>query len=172
MADMELPELVAVCPSCGSEFQPHVTHCIDCGTQTRSSWAAPELLPRTGREAPGALLPPLPPEAPASMFRASSAEWVKKLEGILARNGVPCRLDVYDPSERPLRTYAVWVLEADLERAAQLEQELLRIEVPDWAETSPELPSADQCPACGSSVFLDEPECPSCGLGLDGEGWS
>ena len=38
MRDMELPEIVAVCPSCGSEFQPHVMHCIDCGTPTRSCY--------------------------------------------------------------------------------------------------------------------------------------
>jgi hypothetical protein len=171
MADMELPELVAVCPSCGSEFQPHVTCCIDCGSQTRSSWAAPEL-PRPGREAPDALLPPLSPETPASMVRASTAEWAKKLEALLARNGIPCRLDLYDPSERPPRTYTVWVAEADLERAAELDHELLLIEVPDYAETFSELPPADKCPACGSPVSLDDAECPSCGLALEGEGWS
>ena len=164
---MELPELVAVCPSCGSEFQPHVTHCIDCGAETRSSWAAPEM-PRTRPGEPDALLPPLPPETPASLVRASSADWVKKLEGLLSKNGIRSRLDVYDPSERPLRTYAVWVAEADLDRAAELEQELLLIEVPDWKETFPELPPADECPACGSPVSLDDAECPSCGLALDG----
>jgi hypothetical protein len=170
MTDMELPELVAVCPSCGSEFQPHVTHCLDCGAQTRSSWAAPEL-PRAGPEAPEVSPLPLPPETAAVMARAGTAHWVKKLEGVLARNGIPCRLDVYDPSERPPLTYGVWVAEADLERAIELDHQLLLTEVPDFAETFPELPPADVCPACGSAVSSQDAECPSCGLALDGAGW-
>jgi ribosomal protein L32 len=168
MMDMELPEIVAVCPSCGSEFQPHVTHCLDCGTQTRSSYAAPEL-PRTRRQEAPAVSPlPLPPDTPAAMVRASSADWVKKLEGVLAKNGIPCRLDIYDPKERPARTYAAWVAEADLDRATELEHELLRAEIPDYDETFPELPPADVCPACGSAVSSDDAECPSCGLALNG----
>jgi hypothetical protein len=97
---------------------------------------------------------------------------VKKLEGVLAKNGIPCRLDVHDPKERPTRTYGVWVAEADLERAVELEHELLRSEVPDWDETFPALPSADECPACGSRVSSEDAECPSCGLALEGAGWS
>ena len=167
MTDMELPEIVAVCPSCGSEFQPHVTHCLDCGAQTRSSYAAPEL-PRTRREAPD--VPPLPlaPEVPAALVRASSADWVKKVEGVLARNGIPCRLDVHDPAERPTRTYAIWVAEGDLDRATELEHELLRAEIPDYDETFPALPSADVCPACGSAVSSEDAGCPSCELALNG----
>lgn len=172
MTDMELPELVAVCPSCGSEFQPHVTHCIDCGAPTRSSWAAPEL-PRARRQEASVVSPlPLPPETPADLVSASSADWVKKLEDVLARNGIPCRLDVYDPSECPTRTYAVWVAEADLGRATELENELLRAEIPDYDETFPQLPPAGVCPACGSPVSPSDAECPTCGLALDGAAWS
>ena len=170
MPDMELPEIVAVCPSCGSEFQPHVTHCLDCGTPTRSAYAAPELPPRAQREESDVDPSPLPlsPDTPAALVQASSADWVKKLEGVLARNGIPCRLDVYDPSERPISTYAVWVAEADLERATELENELLRAEIPDYDETFPELPPAGICPACGSAVSSEDAECPSCGLALQG----
>lgn len=168
MTDMELPELVAVCPSCGSEFQPHVTRCIDCGTPTRSAYAAPELPPRDRREVPDVSPLPLPPETPAAMARAGTAHWVKILEGALAKKGIPCRLDIYDPKERPTLTYAVWVAEADLERAIALDHELLRAEIPDYDETFPELPAADVCPACGSAVSSDDAECPSCGLALSG----
>lgn len=171
MTDMELPEIVAVCPSCGSEFQPHVMRCLDCGAPTRSSYAAPELLPR-GRqdrqEEADLSLPPLPPDAPAAMARAGTAHWVKMLEGVLAKNGIPCRLEIYDPAERPTLTYAVWVPEADLERAIALDHELLLTEVPGFAETFPELPPADVCPACGSAVSSADAECPSCGLALNG----
>ena len=170
MNGMELPEIVAVCPSCGSEFQPHVTHCLDCGTPTRSSHAAPELPPRIRRENPDVLVSPLPlsPETPAALATASSADWAKELEGVLARNGIPCRLDIHDPKERPTRTYAVWVAEDDLDRARELERELQRAKIPDYDETFPELPPADVCPACGSAVSSEDEECPSCGLALSG----
>jgi len=32
------PIPIRVCPSCGSEFQPHVTQCLDCGTPTVAGW--------------------------------------------------------------------------------------------------------------------------------------
>ena len=165
MSDMQMPELVAVCPDCGSEFQPHVTRCIDCGAQTRSTWAAPDL-PRVEREQVAVFGFSLPPDSEASAVRITSdLGWAKRLGSLLEQRGVPCRIDVgYDASGSP--HYAVCVAEGDLERAEELDREHLRVEMPDGAAFT-ELPPADECPACGSHVSFDETECPSCGLVLD-----
>ena len=61
-----------VCPECGSEFQPHVKVCIDCGAATVSPEAA-----RTGDlNEPGDL--PLD-EAEAIHIRTNELEWIESL---------------------------------------------------------------------------------------------
>lgn len=165
MSDMQMPELVAVCPDCGSEFQSHVTRCIDCGAQTRSTWASPDL-PRVEREQVAAFGFSLPADSEASAVRITSdLGWAKRLGSLLERRGVPCRINVdYDASENP--NYAVCVKEEDLDRANEIDREHLQIEMPGGAGYT-ELPPADECPACGSHVSFEETECPSCGLVLD-----
>lgn len=164
MSDLQRAEIVAVCPDCGSEFQSRVTRCIDCGAPTKSFWTAD--LHRLQREEEVAAFGlSLPRDSPASVIRVADLEWAKRLGSFLERRGVPSRIEVHDFSEYPLR-YSVCVAEADVERAFELDREHMRIEVPGAAFT--ELPPADECPACGSRVSLDEAECPSCGLVLDG----
>lgn len=157
---------VVVCPRCGSEFQPHVTHCLDCGAPTQSSWAL-DLSPKGSAQRAFTL----PPECrDAVVVRSGELEWAESFGSFLAQHGIPWRLEIYDRSDSTRRRvrYEVCVSERDLERALELEQEHLLLENPELAEEFIALPSTDQCPACGSRVSPERSECPSCGLALDG----
>lgn len=167
MSDIQLPEIVAVCPSCGSEFQPHVTRCIDCGTQTRSSWAAPER-PRVVRavEEMPAFGFSLPRDVEATVVRIVDLGWAERLGRLLETRGVPCRIEVQDPVAAPF-SYSVCVAEADFQRALEIDREHMRTEMPEAGFI--ELPPGDVCPACGARGAFEEEGCPSCGLGFEGD---
>jgi len=165
---MELPydPEVVVCPNCGSEYQLHVTHCIDCGTPTQpSSWAVTnprqeEVEPRAGS---------LPPESPAVVLRTTTLGWATMLGEFLKDEGIPIRIEATEVSAKGAR-YCVCVAEGDLHRAREVDNEVILRELGDGADAFVELPSIDQCPACGARVSLDSAECPSCGLVVGGQG--
>jgi hypothetical protein len=158
---------VVVCPNCGSEYQLHVTHCIDCGTPTQSGWTFTDLhrkqLARRGFS--------LPPESQDSIaVRGGDLQWAESFGSFLEEHGIPWRLEVIERTEFPTKRfyYFVHVAEGDLGRAVELDQEYLLLENPGLAAEFIDLPSTDQCPACGSRVSPESAECQSCGLALNG----
>lgn len=157
---------VVVCPECGSEYQLHVTHCIDCGTPTQSGWGSTDL----GRQELARRALRLPEDQDSFVVRGGELEWAKSFGSFLEEHGIPWRLEVEKAEHSDRLSYWVHVAERDLDRARELEQEHLLLENPVLAAEfrELELPSADQCPACGSPVSMDSSECPSCGLALDG----
>ena len=158
--DLRYDTDVVLCPNCGSEFQPHVTHCIDCGTPTQSGLSLTDRqrieLARRGFS--------LPPASEAFSVRIAELGWAEKLGNLLEENGIPCRLEVFEDSRRHIE-YSVCVAAEDFERALELDREHLLKEVPDFAAALSDLSfSADQCPACSAQVSSESTECQSCGL--------
>lgn len=157
--DMEMDPDVLVCPSCGSEFQLHVTHCIDCGAPTRpAAWV--DRRPKPNEPPP---FFSLSREAEARILRDDDFDGVQSLGVFLEENGVPCRIESLERMGRHLR-YAVCVAESDYDRATELDREHFRRRVPDVDPSFGHLPATDQCPACGSRLTSHDVECPGCGL--------
>lgn len=165
---MRLPydDDVAVCPECRSEYQLHVTRCIDCGAPTRSGLGLRSLY----REEPGKRVFSLPPEREDAMVvRSDALQWAESFGSFLDERGIPWRIEVKDLeiSGRRHYLYSVCVAASDLDRAIELEQEHLLLENPALAAELIDLPSTDQCPACRSLISQESSECRSCGLALD-----
>ncbi|HEX7184175.1 MAG TPA: hypothetical protein VF756_20270 [Thermoanaerobaculia bacterium] len=156
--NMDMDPDVLVCPNCGSEFQLHVTHCIDCGTQTKPvSWVGRP--PRRDEPAP---FFSLPREAEAQILRDDYLDGAQSLGRFLEEHGIACRIDpVGDPI---YHRYGVCVAADDYDRAKELDREHMLQLVPDADPSFGELPSTDQCPACGAWLSSHEVECPGCGL--------
>ena len=154
-----------VCSDCGSEFQAHVTRCIDCGAPTRPAEAGGE--PQRKEKPPFSLSR----ESPArGLCQETGLGRAESLASFLEEHGIPCRIEVSEVDELKFRhsAYLICVADVDLERASELRHEHLLIENPEIAEElDTSLPEIDQCPACGSRVSADSSECPSCGLVLD-----
>lgn len=160
--NMEMDPDVLICPNCGSEFQLHVTHCIDCGTQTKPlSWVGRP--PRQDEPPP---FFSLSREAAAQILRDDYLDGAQSLGRFLEENGIACRIDRLDGAGHHLR-YAVCVSQGDYDRALELDREHIRQLVPDADPSFGELPSTDQCPACGAWLSSHEAECPGCGLVLE-----
>jgi predicted amidophosphoribosyltransferase len=155
--DMDIDPDVLVCPNCGSEFQLHVTHCIDCGTPTKPlSWVGRP--PRQDEPPP---FFSLSRDAEAQILRVSSLEEAQIVGRFLEEHEVSCRIDPYDP---PHLRYGVCVAAEDYDRAMELDLEHMRQLIPDADPSFGELPSTDRCPACGAWLSSHEIECPGCGL--------
>ena len=63
--------------------------------------------------------------------------------------------------------WAVYVRAADIERAREIDREVIREVMPDVPEDfDPSAHDTGQCPACGEPVTEGATECPECGLAL------
>jgi ribosomal protein L40E len=156
------PMHIQVCPQCGSEFQPHVTQCIDCGSATETRLESP----LAGLEAAAPEVRDdlsVPTEDDACSVRVGDFDAARDLAAWLEEHGVSCRVRRH-PANR--RAYTVWVAPEDLERALALDREQFAAQVPDAPDMPIELP-ADRCPACGAQLAPTAPECPDCGLVVD-----
>jgi ketosteroid isomerase-like protein/ribosomal protein L40E len=151
-----------VCPECGSEFQPNVTHCIDCGALTVSP----------GSVAPGAATPSAPIAAASPpvrdpddvSVRTDTLDWIEGLQALFKREGIASRIyPVVDLSPRDTR-YEIAVAPRDARRAFALDREFLQGRLGDDEIELAEIPPPGVCPYCGSEAPADSTECPRCGL--------
>jgi ketosteroid isomerase-like protein len=149
-----------VCSQCGSEFQPHVTNCVDCGAATTSpGGAAIRLVPA-----------PLPPvrDPEDVRVRTDDLEWIEGLQAIFERQGIGSRIyPVVDRSRQSSRNstrYEIVVAPRDAKRAFALDREFLQGRLGDDEIELSEIPPPGICPYCGSEAPADSTECPSCGL--------
>lgn len=153
---------IQVCPKCGSEFQPHVTHCIDCGGATETRLESP--LSGLGAAAPGERDDlSAPSEGEACSVRVGDFDAARDLAAWLEEHGLSCRVRRHSADRH--HHYTVWVAPEDLERALALDREQFAARVPEAPDMPIELP-ADRCPACGAQLAT-APECPDCGLVVD-----
>ena len=154
-----------LCPSCGDEFVHSATRCGSCDVDL------------VGADTP---LDPVRDQLPASdelvPLRAENAAWVDSLGARLAREEIPCRVEVLDGAggrgpRGSDHSLVLLVRRQDLERAREIDHALLRSQLPDMPEdVDTSVSETEHCPACGSSIAEDATECPDCGLGFDAPG--
>src|SRR5258706_8402725 len=142
-----------VCSKCGSEFQPHVTHCIDCGAATAPPRAT---IPSPAK--PKLLL--LTSDSGDVSVRTANLDWIESLQELFEEHGIDSRVQ---PVEGSQDQYEVLVAPEDAKRAFVLDRELLQERLDDGTELS-EIPPPGVCPYCRTEVDESCVECPRCGL--------
>ncbi|NRA07664.1 MAG: hypothetical protein HRU02_05845 [Myxococcales bacterium] len=154
------------CPRCRCEYLRNVLECADCGV---------ELVPEYSLEALGR--EEMPPIAELTCIRSASVGWAQALSQRLSEAGISHRIEAVPDEARgesvrgepdALLPYGVWVREADLPAAREVDENFLRSQIPDLPEDlSAHEPAGDeQCPACGTAVSPNAQECSDCGLVL------
>jgi len=154
------------CPRCRCEYLGSVLECADCGVQLVSEHALEQVQHDT-----------LPPIQELACIRAASVGWAQGLSRLLSRAGISHRIEAVPQDGEgesvrgepdALLPYGVWVLEADLPAAREVDEAFLRSQIPDLPHDlpGPEPAGDEQCPACGTAVSSDVEECPDCGLVL------
>ena len=150
---------IRYCPACREEYQPHMTHCLDCGgaLKERLDGEAPEYHPTPEGEAEGESRPP-PGEYRRVGDGGLSAQVAEPLVRGFAEAGIPVRVESLG--------YGLCLSVRDEDRAAVvavLVREGLMPNQPD--ETGPTVAAeGGPCPACGAHLDPGRVECPECGL--------
>jgi hypothetical protein len=147
-----------VCPGCEGEYLPSVEVCRDCGLPL--VWEGDARKPRGGE---GLVLPH---GEGLVLIREAELGWAMGLGRALAGEGIPHRLDPATRAGSGAR-WAVWVGAQNASRAAEVDAEYARSELPDVGAAPSEqgvTPSEDRCPACGEALAADAGECAECGL--------
>ena len=156
---MELPS--KVCPACRVEYVPSALECSDC----RVALVDPAALPdpaEAGLSAASDLTP----------IRVENGRWIQALAACLDEAGIAHRVEAAaaPPGRHSGPLFALFVRPEDEAPARAVDAEVLRRELPELAELrgADVERGEDACPACGSAVRADAPECPDCGLNFDG----
>jgi hypothetical protein len=159
-----------VCPKCGSEFQPHVQTCIDCGAATVSAsdlagQALPEPKPSLGSRFS------LSEDREAIRTPSRDVEGAEDFGMFLERHGVPCRLEEMEEPTAPAAfrkrmppRFHVCVAPEDAARTLELMRRYDQIQIRGTGMRFQELPPPGVCPACGTEAGEDVEWCPECGL--------
>jgi ketosteroid isomerase-like protein len=152
-----------VCPECGSEFQPHIKACIDCGAAT--------VPPGTARTRGPNELGDVPvDETGAVHIRTDELEWIESLRELFEQHGISCWIHPVESSGRPQRyrqqKYRILVAKEDERLAFELDGELLRQRLGDEGEDLVEVSAPGICPSCHAQLPAGAVECRSCGLML------
>jgi ketosteroid isomerase-like protein len=153
-----------VCSKCGSEFQPHVKECIDCGAPTVPPGAA-----RTPREeepekeAAAELELPLSQDPEVTVLYTGGLLWAEELKKRCEAQGIPGWIE-----EEPMgsgEVYRLYVPRRNFKRAHDIDRQYLQEEVPEVAGLA-EVPPPGICPFCHQRLPAGALECPGCGLVL------
>jgi ketosteroid isomerase-like protein len=151
-----------VCPECGSEFQPHIKACIDCGAAT----VPPEAARARVRDRPAASPPGEDEDDEEEIaIRAEELEWIEDLRELFERHGISSRIEALSSSYHQHRC-KILVARQDALRAFELDRELLRERLGEEGADLAELPPAGACPFCSSTLPAGTVECPGCRLRL------
>lgn len=152
-----------VCPECLCEFIASTETCSDCDVLL----VHPDDIVEESEEHE------LPPISELVAIRIASVEWIRGFSEVLQDADIPHRVGPPpDPGKKAAaerRSHelgmAIYVLPDDHEQAVVIDNEFLRSQIPDAAESDGGMQSdADGCPACGEAVGPDDAECGSCGL--------
>jgi hypothetical protein len=149
------------CPECGEEYQPHVTHCLDCGSPLKEKLEGEVVVLEAPLEETA---PDLPPGEYARVAHGLSAGTAEPLVRLFVAAGIPVKVESVG--------YGL-TLSARLEDhpavIAILEREGVLPAQPDGS--APAIAQeGGPCPACGASLAPGIVECAECGLTLGGSG--
>jgi hypothetical protein len=160
-----MPMPPKVCPECGEEYLHTASVCVHCEVP---------LVLEGERPAPGAA-EELPPASKLVCVRAASVGWAMSLSEYLVEAGIPHRVQAAESDEeegsrrKPGQNlpYGVFVLAEHAQQAAQIDLDHTDRQIPDIPEDFGQTEiSADDCPACGTSISPTATECSDCGLTL------
>jgi len=101
------------------------------------------------------------------LVRSAPLDWVHALAERLDEAGIARHVNPIGERRATDSTWGVYVREADLERALELDRVVMRELMPDVPEDfDPSTLDTNQCPACSEPVSEGASECPGCGLAL------
>ena len=109
----------------------------------------------------------LVPGEALELLRSATLDWVHALAERLDAAEIPCQVNALDEKRSRDGTWAVYVRPGDLERAREIDAELLHEVVPDIPEGfEPASLDTGRCPACEEPIAEGASECAGCGLAL------
>jgi hypothetical protein len=101
------------------------------------------------------------------LLRSAQLPWIHSLAERLDESGIPREVKPMDERRASDSTWAVYVREADLARAREVDRDVMREVMPDLPEDfDPSTLDTSRCPACSEPVLEGMAECPECGLAL------
>lgn len=148
-----------ICPDCATEYLPHVEKCADCGAVLLLHEEYGKALAERERRRELVV-------DKVVAVREGDLKWMRELESVLARSGIPCAV-ISDPScgKSCRGTYSIVVPPEDAGRAQDRIEEYF-MELHPELRTSRELQNEGRCPACSSPVGAHDRVCADCGLTL------
>ena len=149
---------IKICPDCNAEFFHHVQNCTDCGTALVLPEENQKIQDERGKCKEKLLDNAVP-------VKEGDLDWIDELYNMLLDASVPCVMKANIGCGCSGHPYALLVSKEDAERANDLIEEHYAKVHPE-IEASNELANQGKCPACGSDVSPDDPECRDCGLTL------
>jgi len=150
--------LIKICPECNTEFFQHVQNCTDCG----ASLVLPEENRKIQDEREKCKDKLLDNAVP---IKEGDLDWIDELYNMLLDASVTCVIKANLGCGCSGHPYSLLVSTEDAERANDLIEEHYAKVHPE-IEASNELVNQGKCPACGSPVGPNDPECRDCGLTL------
>jgi hypothetical protein len=101
------------------------------------------------------------------LLRSAELSWTHLLAERLQEAEIPHEVKPVGERRATDSQWAVYVREVDLERAREVDREVLQEVMPDVPEDfDPSTHDTSQCPACGEPVGEGASECAGCGLAL------
>jgi hypothetical protein len=101
------------------------------------------------------------------LVRSAPLDWIHALAERLEEAGIPLQVNPLGERRATDSTWGLYVREADLERALEVDRVVMRELMPDVPEDfDPSRLDTSQCPACAEPVSEGSSECPGCGLAL------
>jgi predicted amidophosphoribosyltransferase len=151
-------EPVKTCPKCGGEYAPHGLVCADCGGALVVKREVTEPSQPTGKEEESVLL------------REGRLDYLKDLSRLLSKERIGSLVvPRSDPKACAGATvYGLLVSPGNVDAAREIDRALWLKGAPEHASsyryTEQEL--GGTCPACGTALPEQSPECPECGLAV------
>jgi len=153
-----------VCPACGAEYRPTITHCADCGD---------ELVSHSELAAHARAVGEFPPVSELVCVRVAPLAWTRLLSETLESDGIAHRVEGARPGDAPegqnaqgfgdVDLFGLHVKEQNLPTAREIDEHIAEQMLPDEGTADPG-EEDDVCPACGAALGSSDAECSDCGL--------
>lgn len=151
---------IKICPECSTEYFAHIETCADCGAVLLT----PEELKKVEEEKKRCMEKII--KDPVAV-REGDLPWIDQLYDILIDAGISCMVTADTGCKKGCcgHPYQLLVSSGDAEAASARIEDHFRNIHPEL-ESSQNMLSQGNCPACTSPVEPGALECPDCGLTL------